>query len=306
MTWGSRDAACEAVGHTRGEARSVRVAGPRNRMDRRRRIVYDAVMRSVWCLVVALALGCSGAPSVAADGGGRDVSIASDAVEDGAAVDAAVDAATPRDADVVTGLRGQRYCEVLAGTISGAVVQVDVYNTIGLNECPDGPWRALDVAALRAQLGVPIIVLNGPRHWLLDVFETASLQSATVRDVGGIAMRVAGRVELPLSAAAAGVTPYRTQTVRRDTTVRFEAGARVYELIDDASAVYVMQSYSLQVQAQTLASLETLGERLHLPTGWRFRTRVLTEPLRVTAVDGYATVVPDDFSNTYQRTQLTP
>ncbi|MFO0628280.1 MAG: hypothetical protein U0325_22090 [Polyangiales bacterium] len=206
-------------------------------------------------------------------------------------------------ADTANALRDARYCEVLAGALSGGNVVLDVFNTIGLNECPDAAWRALSVPALRSELGVPVVVLNGPRHWTLDAFEAATLQRGEVRTLGGIAMRVAGRIELPLAVAMRGAAPYAAQTVRRDTRVRFDAGARVFELSDAAGAVYVMQSYSVQTRAQTLSSLEGLGGALTLPAGWSVRTRVLAEPLRVTAEGGLATVTTDDFGNTYQRWQ---
>jgi len=249
--------------------------------------------RAALGLLGVLGVGCSDAATTATavDGGG---------------VEAAVDAAAPRDGDTAAGLRDQRYCEVLAGNIVGGNVQLDVYNTIGLNECPDAAWRMLSVPALRTELGVQVVVLNGPRHWTLDAFETAMLQNPTTRVIGGLAMRIGGRIELPLATAMAGSAPYRIQTVRRDSTVRFNAGGRVHELIDDMSNVYVMQSYSLQTQMQTLASLETLGARIMPPAGWSYRTRVLTADLRVTAVDGFASVTTDNFGNTYQRTQLRP
>ncbi len=228
--------------------------------------------------------------------------VATDVAAD-VATDSASDVTTRGDADTASGLRGQRYCEVLAGTISGANVLLDVYNTIGLNDCPDAAWRALDVAALRTELGVPAVVLNGPRHWTIDAFESGALQNPTVRTIGGIAMRVAGRIEVPLSVAMMGNPPYRVQTVRRDTTVRFEAGSHVYELVAADGGVFVMQSFSLQMQPQTIESLETLGDRLHPLTGWTFRTRVLTAPLRVTAIDGMAMVTTDNVGNAYQRSQ---
>lgn len=242
-------------------------------------------MRHRWVSLLVALGACGNSSTAPATDGGADVS---------------------PDANPRAMLRDTRYCEVLAGTLSGGIVALDVYNTIGLNDCPDAAWRALDVAALRTELAVAFVVLNGPRRWTLDAFEVGELQNPQVRTLGGIAMRLAGRIEVPLSVAMSGGAAYRIQTVRRDSTVRFDQGARVFELIDDAGFVYVMQSYSLQMQAQTLASLETLGERLRLPTAWRFRTRVLTEALRVTAVDGFASVVPDELGNTYQRTQLRP
>jgi hypothetical protein len=223
---------------------------------------------------------------------------------DGASSPPTADAAAAADAaDTTRNLRDVRYCEVLAGTLSGGSVALDVYNTIGLNDCPDVAWRAMNVAALRTELAVPVVVLNGPRHWTLDAFESATLQNPTVRTIGGIAMRLAGRIELPLAVAMRGSAPYAPQTVRRDSRVRFDGGARIFELTDGAGAIYVMQSYSLQMRPQTLASLEGLSAALTLPAGWSFRTRLLTEPLRVTAEGGFATVTTDDFGNTYQRWQ---
>ena len=258
-------------------------------------------MRALFFVLPVAVMACSDGTTAPSTNDAAADTVATDATTD-AAADAA-DVATRGDADTSSGLRDQRYCEVLAGTIVGSNVQLDVYNTIGLNDCPDAAWRALDVAALRTELGVPAVVLNGPRHWTLDAFESGALQNPTVRTIGGIAMRVAGRIEVPLAVAMMGNPPYRIQTVRRDTTVRFESGSRVYELVAADGGVFVMQSFSLQMQPQTIASLETLGERIHPPMGWTFRTRVLTAPLRVTAIDGMATVTTDDLGNTYQRSQ---
>jgi hypothetical protein len=56
----------------------------------------------------------------------------------------------------------------------------------------------------------------------------------------------------------------------------------------------------VQHAAQTEASLATLDQRLRMPAGWSFRTRVLDVALRVTAIDGVAHIVQDDVFNTYQ------
>lgn len=199
--------------------------------------------------------------------------------------------------------RDTRYGEVIAAFARDGRFEAEVYGTQLLNDCPAELWDALDADAIAAEMGALAVKLNGPRHWTLDAFESAMLQNPSVRTIGGIEMRLAGRIELPLAVAMRGSAPYAPQTVRRDSRVRFDAGARVFELTDGAGAIYVMQSYSLQMRAQTLASLEGLGAALTLPAGWSFRTRVLTEPLRVTAEGGLATVTTDDFGNTYQRWQ---
>jgi len=91
--------------------------------------------------------------------------------------------------------------------------------------------------------------------------------------------------------------------VMRDTTVVFAAGNMVYELVDPSGHVYDMQSYSVQHTPQTEASLATLGSRLTLPTGWSYRARTLSADLSITAIGGVATVIQDDFQNSYQLSQ---
>ena len=43
----------------------------------------------------------------------------------------------------------------------------------------------------------------------------------------------------------------------------------------------------------------TLGNRLALPEGWTYRTRILDEELVVDTFDHLASVVQDEFENTY-------
>jgi hypothetical protein len=201
------------------------------------------------------------------------------------------------------GMRGQRYCEVLLfdGNVLG--VKAAVYNTIGLNECPDEAWKKLDAGKLAEESHVKRAKLNGPRYWMIDGLEGSRLLDPTPRSFGGVEMRKAGELELGLSDALSGNKPYNDRTVQRDTVWVFQQGKTVFELVDPKGRVFDMQSYSVQKTAQTEASLAELGKRLTLPSGWTFRTRVLTADLRVTAVGGQATVVQDDLENTYQLSQ---
>lgn len=202
-------------------------------------------------------------------------------------------------------LRGARYCEVLLGTadLASGTVAIDVYNTQNLNDCPEDAWAALDAAALKADLEVDAVILNGPRYWTIDAFEKASLADPESRAFGGIEMRKAGALTLTLADVAGSAEPYTLRTVERDTVWRHDAGEPVYELVDAEGAVYVMQSYSDQQVDQDEAGLAELGDVLAPPAGWSFRVRVLQQDLRVAAVDGVAVVVQDERANTYQRAQ---
>ncbi|WP_437767981.1 hypothetical protein WMF27_16135 [Sorangium sp. So ce281] len=214
-----------------------------------------------------------------------------------------VEAETPAPAQEA--LRGSRYCEILLGDadlVAGSVT-IDVYNTQGLNECPEAAWVAVDEAEVKAETMADVVVMNGPRHWMIDSFEGSKVLEPEVRTLGGIEMRKTGTLTVALAEASGKAKPYETRTVRRDTTWGYDAGKTVYELVDPEGAVYDMQSYSVQEVQQDEASLAKLGETLTLPDGWVFRTRVIEERLEVEAVDGLAVVVQDDFGNTYQRSQ---
>jgi hypothetical protein len=212
---------------------------------------------------------------------------------------------TTTTSTAVTDVRGDRYCEILIGKLAGTSVHVEVYNTYLLNDCPDQAWASIDPNQIKAQEKAAAVILNGPRYWVMDGFEGSSFVDATPRTFGGLEMRLAGTLDLPPSQAS-GDVPYAPRTVARTTTWVYGAGQRVYELVDPSGRVFDMQSYSVQKAPQTMESLAALGAKLALPAGWTYRSRVLDADLRVTAVNGQATVVQDDLANTYQLSQQAP
>jgi hypothetical protein len=75
----------------------------------------------------------------------------------------------------------------------------------------------------------------------------------------------------------------------------------VYELHDPDGGRYIMQSMSrIEDEDLEIWELTRLAERLSLPEGWRYTTRILTETEQYVA-DGVAEVIVDDLSNTYQK-----
>lgn len=201
-------------------------------------------------------------------------------------------------------LRGQRYGEVMLG--KGGLLapkELDVYNTIGLNDCPQELWSKLDVEDLKATTGSKMVKLNGPRYWTIDGLTGSTLVDPALRTFGGIEMRHAGTLVLSLQDKLFAGKPYVTHEVARKTTWVFDAGKPVYQLVNPAGEVFFMQSYSVQKTNQSPESLQQLGARLHLPKGWKFRTLILKKPFQLSAVDGMAYVTQDDFENTYQKSQ---
>jgi hypothetical protein len=199
---------------------------------------------------------------------------------------------------IVTNHRGTRYGEVLAVFSDGEQFTAHVYGTQLLNDCPQELWETLVPAAIAEELGALIVKLNGPRYWVLDGLGSKSAPLEPVlHEFNGLLMRRIAVLALGTNPAQ---VPYTVRKVDRRVSMYFDAGSAVYELIDPHGLPYVMQAYCTGVDA-TLDenSLADLGERLALPTGWRFQTRVLQEDLIVDTSQSVATVLQDELENTY-------
>jgi hypothetical protein len=102
------------------------------------------------------------------------------------------------------------------------------------------------------------------------------------------------------TAAELAQVPYTDRVIERDNTWRWQRRRRIYELVAPGGDVYVMQAYSqIKDRSLSIGKLRSLGRRLDLPQGWRYRSRVLRRPLAVGA-NGQATIVQDELQNTYQ------
>ena len=118
-----------------------------------------------------------------------------------------------------------------------------------------------------------------------------------LRDFNGLTMRRIATVDLGGNPAP---MPYVERYVNRGAVFFFDAGAPVYELVNPDGIAYVMQAYCIGVDPTlTEAQLAGLGERLALPEGWSYRTRLLDEELVVDTTATIATVVQDELENTY-------
>jgi hypothetical protein len=215
----------------------------------------------------------------------------------------AASAAKPKTAKpkVTVRMFNDRYCEVLAvhGTFPNLLA--DVWNTYGLNNCPPGPWHALDEKAVASELGALAVRLNGPRFWLID---RASIRLAPgmgqIRSFGSLRMREIAQVQVPITNGVPGLAPYSETTVLRKNTFTWGQRRRIYELVGPDGSMYVMQAYSQIVDpALTLSALRGLGSRLQLPAGWSYRTRKLRHDLSLRTA-GEAIVLQDELMNTYQ------
>ncbi len=202
----------------------------------------------------------------------------------------------------VSNLRNQRYCEVLIGKRDWLKLEVNVFNTQGLNMCPETQWRALNKESIAKTDDVSFVMLNGPRYWMMDEIQASG---NTVNDVkkmfGGIEMNLRATVKLSLLKQLMGSRNYTANEVARTTNFIYRAGSTIYELTSPIGEIYVMQSYSQIVNPDlNIKDLSALSEQLKLPAGWAYRSRVLEQDLSLVA-NGIAYVLQDNLSNSYQR-----
>jgi len=201
-----------------------------------------------------------------------------------------------------SGMRDQRYCEILFMQGAGGKTAGCVYTTFGLNTCPDEQWSAINPRALRRQYQIDEAIMNGPRFWTMDTFTIDMSGAAT--SVDGLEMKPGASIEMPPGSLLASFVQraYHETQINRNTAYRYDAGQPVYQLVSP-DHTYIMQAYS-QIVDPTLTKdgLATLGDRLKLPSGWKYVVTTPTSDLVVNS-GGKAYVLQDDLQNTYQRMQ---
>ncbi len=188
-------------------------------------------------------------------------------------------------------------CEVLLLSPTANGIEATVYNSFPMGDCPDEQWRELDGVAIAAEQGAALALLNGPRYWLMD---------EVFRDQSDVVSSTFGRIEMNRYATVTITDPtsigqrYAPQTVDRQSTFTFRAGRTIFRLLADDGRVFVMQSWSQQVDAQlTEGDLVDLAGRLQLPDGWTYESVTLTADLVIGASREPAQVLQDEFLNSY-------
>lgn len=204
----------------------------------------------------------------------------------------------PKPERLVPNMRNVRYGEVLAVFARNGGFEAEVFGTQLLNDCPQELWETLVADEIAAELGAIAVKLNGPRHWTLDGFgQKVAVVDPVFGDFNGLSMRRIAVVEL---GTVPTVGPYTETHVNRGAVFFWDAGRVVHELVRPDGEAYVMQALCIGVDPSISPSnLDSLGDRLALPDGWSYRARVLDEELVVDTTDRLATVLQDEFENTY-------
>jgi hypothetical protein len=205
---------------------------------------------------------------------------------------------TPGTARLIDDVRGVRYGEIIAAFHRDGRFEAEVFGTQFLNDCPQDLWDGLDDAALAEEMGALVVKLNGPRHWVLDGMGIkVNAMEPVLREFNGILMRRLAVIDLGDSPRT---SPYSEVKVDRGAVFFFDAGTPVYELVSPEGKTYVMQALCIGVDpSMTEDSLVALGDRLAMPEGWSYRTRILDDELVIDTTGRVATVLQDEYENSY-------
>ncbi|GCE21713.1 haloalkane dehalogenase [Dictyobacter kobayashii] len=95
-------------------------------------------------------------------------------------------------------MHGARYGEVLLVTGHLNHLEATVYNTLGLNDCPDDLWQTLDAEAIKKEYKARGAILNGPRYFLMDKIASADVSQERFT-FGALQMRRMATVRIPLA-----------------------------------------------------------------------------------------------------------
>jgi len=200
----------------------------------------------------------------------------------------------------IDGIRDARYCEIIPVVRHGFHLTATVYNTLGLNDCPQALWDKQSERALKKRFGALKVVLNGPRHFVMDAIGAAG-DTAAGKSIDADGLALTARATLNVSLLGLRPKPYSERTVDRETRYVFRANQPVFLLVRPDGARYAMQSYAQIVdKSLSYGDLPGLAAKLKLPDGWRYDVMKPDADL-VLGAQGKATVVQDDLEDTYQK-----
>ncbi len=189
------------------------------------------------------------------------------------------------------------------------VLYVSVYNTTGLNDggdtrnsAPASLAQRLDAKKIARQYQALSVSIGPPYHWTIDWIAD---RVGAVRNFGGLNAQWMGNSPARSVAASpkSGSPAYRVKLEARSAVEGFKKGSEIYLLDDPKGRTWVMVSYTnKQAPDLTIDKLNSLGDLLKLPQGWKFRTARLAKELIMEPKAGFVGVIEDDKGDVYQLT----
>lgn len=208
-------------------------------------------------------------------------------------------------------LRGYRYeeIELFAKDPLKKVLYVSIYDTTGLNggddsrdSAPPELAKRLDPKKIAKQYQALSARVGPPYVWTVDWLAD---RVGAVRNFDGLNAAWRGNSLAPRGALSPkqASAPYHTTFAARTAVMGFRKGSEVYLLDDPKGRTWAMVSYTNKDAPDlTIDTLQSLGDSLKLPQGWKFRTATLAKELVLEPKSGFSAAIEDDRGNIYHLT----
>jgi hypothetical protein len=205
-------------------------------------------------------------------------------------------------------LRGYRFEEIdlIARDAIKKILYVSIYNTTGQNggeDTRDSAPRSFAEHVEPKKIAKRYQALSAsasePRYWALDWLAD---RIGAVREFDGLEAAWMGNgmaAEARLSPKSSSEA-YRVAPFPRTAIEGFKKGTKIYVLDDPKGHVWVLAAYtSGGAPSASLDDLDSLGDRLKLPPGWKFRVVALDRELILESKGGFAASIEDDKGDVY-------
>ncbi len=205
-------------------------------------------------------------------------------------------------------LRGYRFeqIDLYAHDVIKKLLYVSIYNTTGQNDGDDTRDSAprsyaehMDPKTIAKQYQATAVRISPPRYWALDWFVD---RVGAVRNFDGLdaAWMGNGQAAEALFSRKPPSPAYRAAPCGRTAIEGFKKGSTVYLLDDPKGRAWVLAAYTTAaVPSGSIDDLDSLGDQLKLPDGWKFRTAKLARELILEPKGGYAVSTEDDKGDVY-------
>lgn len=205
-------------------------------------------------------------------------------------------------------LRGYRFEEIdlFARDVIKKLLYVSIYNTTGQNDgddtrdsAPQSYAEHLDPKKIAKQYQATAARTSLPRYWALDWLAD---RVGAVRNFGGLDAAWMGNAQAPEWRLAAKPPPlaYRITPFPRTAIEGFKKGSKVYLLDDPKGHTWVLAAYTnVAAPSASIDELDSLGDQLKLPQGWKFRSAKLDRDLILEPKGGFAASTEDDKGDVY-------
>ena len=170
------------------------------------------------------------------------------------------------------------------------------------NTAPQKLVEGIDFARMKAEYGLVGASLNGPKLWTPD---WTDIEIGAERDFNGIKASWVAQLNMDKNTGVSESTPYKSVTIARKSALGWNKGTTALLLDDAEGNTWIMKGFELGLKPrhtyeQFVAA--GAGNFKKLPSGWKFRVKVLDKDLIEKPEGGVATIMPDEFFNVYDKT----